>query len=254
MTKKVAILDYGSGNLRSAQRAVEHVGATVEITSDPAVCTGADGLLVPGVGAFAACMQGLTAVKGQRIIGERLAGGRPVLGICVGMQIMFERGVEFADGEHDAAEADPEAAQEAARADTDGSASAGKATGRVQTIAAGEVASTPGAGEWPGTVERLEAPVLPHMGWNTVEVAAGSELFAGLDADTRFYFVHSYGVRTWELDPSELLHPPKVSWTTHHTRFVSAVENGPLWATQFHPEKSGDAGLQLLENWVKRLG
>lgn len=217
---KVAILDYGSGNLRSAQRALERVGAEVEITSDPHNATQADGLLVPGVGAFAACMDGLTAVKGQRIIGERLAGGRPVLGICVGMQIMFDSGVEFADGVH-----------------TD-------ATGQV---------GTPGAGEWPGVVEHLHAPVLPHMGWNTVDIADGSQMFAGADGDTRYYFVHSYGVRTWVMDTSTHLSAPKVSWTTHYERFVSAVENGPLWATQFHPEKSGDAGAQLLENWLQQL-
>lgn len=220
MTARVAILDYGSGNLRSAQRALERVGAAVEITSDAHTATKADGLLVPGVGAFAACMEGLTAVKGQRIIGERLAGGRPVLGICVGMQIMFDTGVEFADGEH-----------------TDG----------------GEVVGTPGAGEWPGVVEHLQAPVLPHMGWNTVETAAGSQMFAGLDSDTRYYFVHSYGVRHWVMEDSPHVAAPKVSWTTHYERFVSAVENGPLWATQFHPEKSGDAGAQLLQNWLANL-
>ena len=221
MKKNVAILDYGSGNLRSAQRALERVGTEVTVTSDPKVATSADGLVVPGVGAFAACMRGLTAVKGQRIIGSRLAGSRPTLGICVGMQVMFDRGVEFADGEH-----------------ADGA----------------DVASTPGAGEWPGTVERLEADVLPHMGWNTVEIPEGSEMFAGMDADTRFYFVHSYGVRTWELEASDHLRPPKVAWTTHGTPFVSAVENVPAWATQFHPEKSGDAGAHLLENWVATLG
>lgn len=215
---RVALLDYGSGNLRSAQRALERVGAQVELTSDPAVATGADGLVVPGVGAFAACMAGLEAVRGPRIIGERLAGGRPVLGICVGMQVMFERGVEFADGEHE------------------GSPGA------------------PGCGEWPGVVEHLEAPVLPHMGWNTVEAAEGSVLFAGMPADERFYFVHSYGVRRWEMEPSAHLAPPKVTWAEHGDRFVAAVENGPLSVTQFHPEKSGDAGAHLLENWIRSLG
>lgn len=221
MQKNVALLDYGSGNLRSAQRALERVGAEVTLTSDPGVALAADGLVVPGVGAFAACMRGLSAVKGERIIGERLAGSRPVLGICVGMQILFERGVEFADGRH---------------------------------TSGGEIASTPGAGEWPGTVERLDAPVLPHMGWNTVDAAEDSELFSGLPGDTRYYFVHSYGVRRWELETCDHLAAPRVSWTTHGAPFVSAVENGPLWATQFHPEKSGDAGAHLLENWMARLG
>ncbi|EYT57971.1 imidazole glycerol phosphate synthase subunit HisH [Dietzia sp. UCD-THP] len=217
LAPRVALLDYGSGNLRSAHRALERVGARVELTSDPGVATEADALVVPGVGAFAACMEGLRAVKGPRIIGERLAGGRPVLGICVGMQVMFERGTEFSDGEH---------------------AESGAA----------------GCGEWPGVVERLEAPVLPHMGWNTVEAPERSVLFSGMPADERFYFVHSYGVQRWAMEPSDHLTPPEVTWARHGTRFVAAVENGPLSATQFHPEKSGDAGLHLLENWIRSLG
>lgn len=208
--KKVTILDYGSGNLRSAERALERVGAEVTVTSDPKAALNADGLVVPGVGAFAACMEGLHAVKGDRIIGSRLAGGRPVLGICVGMQILFDRGVEFG-------------------------------------------LETQGCGEWPGTVDRLKAPVLPHMGWNTVQAPADTVLFAGLDAATRFYFVHSYGVQTWELAPSDILAPPKLTWADHGGRFLAAVENGPLSATQFHPEKSGDAGAHLLANWVGTL-
>lgn len=207
----VALLDYGAGNIRSAQRALEHVGARVEVTADPATAIEADGLLVPGVGAFAACMRGLHAVSGPRIVGQRLAGSRPVLGICVGMQVLFERGVEHGV---DAA----------------------------------------GLGEWPGSVDKLEAPVLPHMGWNTVQVAEGSEMFAGLAADERFYFVHSYAAREFPLGRDEYIAYPKVTWAEHGpSRFVAAVENGPLWATQFHPEKSGDAGLALLENWVRTL-
>ncbi|MGW9564506.1 imidazole glycerol phosphate synthase subunit HisH [Prescottella equi] len=208
--RKVALLDYGSGNLHSAQRALARTGAQIEVTSDPQVALAADGLVVPGVGAFAACMEGLLAVRGDRIIGQRLAGGRPVLGICVGMQILFDRGVEFG------VEAD-------------------------------------GCGEWPGTVERLEADVLPHMGWNTVDAPEDSVLFAGMDPETRFYFVHSYGVRKWELPPSDIIAPPKLTWAEHGDRFLAAVENGALSATQFHPEKSGDAGAQLLENWVRSL-
>ncbi|MCS5479316.1 imidazole glycerol phosphate synthase subunit HisH [Corynebacterium sp. YIM 101645] len=211
MAKSVALLDYGSGNLRSAQRALERVGAEVTVTSDPQTAVNADGLLVPGVGAFAACMAGLNAVRGPRIIGQRLAGGRPVLGICVGMQILFEEGHEH--GVH-----------------------------------------SRGAGEWPGVVERLHAQILPHMGWNTVERATDSQMFADLGADERFYFVHSYGVRDWTLETDDLTTPPAVSWAEHGgDRFVAAVENGPLWATQFHPEKSGDAGAQLLTNWLATL-
>ena len=208
--KKVVVLDYGSGNLRSAQRALERVGADVEVTSDRAAALAADGLMVPGVGAFEACMNGLRAIGGDSIIAERVVAGRPVLGVCVGMQILFARGVEFG------------------------------------------VQST-GCGQWPGAVTRLDAPVVPHMGWNVVDAAPGSRLFKGVDADTRFYFVHSYAAlsskdQTWEGDPGALL-----TWATHNVRFLAAVEDGPLSATQFHPEKSGDAGAALLANWVEGL-
>ncbi|GAB92031.1 imidazole glycerol phosphate synthase subunit HisH [Gordonia rhizosphera] len=207
----ITVLDYGSGNLRSAQRALERAGAEVTVTHDRDAATNCDGLVVPGVGAFAACMEGLKAVKGHRIIGQRLAGGRPVLGICVGMQILFERGVEFG------VEAD-------------------------------------GCGEWPGTVTQLPAQVLPHMGWNTVEAAQDSVLFDGLDADTRFYFVHSYAAQTWDMDNDGTpLEAPKLTWATHGGRFLAAIENGALSATQFHPEKSGDAGAHLLRNWVRSV-
>lgn len=207
---QVVILDYGSGNLRSAERAFERAGADVRVTADPQAALAADGLVVPGVGAFAACMAGLLAVGGEKIIGRRLAGGRPVLGICVGMQILFDRGVE-----HDV--------------------------------------PAEGTGEWPGTVERLHADVLPHMGWNTVRAPADSTLFAGIAPDTRFYFVHSYAARTWELVSGLAGQQPKVTWSHHGEDFVAAVENGPLCATQFHPEKSGDAGALLLRNWLSTL-
>ena len=211
MPTTVAILDYGSGNLRSAHRALARVGADVTITNDPREVLAADGLLVPGVGAFAACMRGLTAINGPRLIGERLAGSRPVMGICVGMQILFEHGVEHGE-------------------------------------------DTAGCGEWPGVVERLDADILPHMGWNTIDAAPDSAMFAGIDGSTRFYFVHSYGVQRWEFPEGGITTPPLVSWATHQTaRFVAAVENGPLWATQFHPEKSGDAGAELLKNWLAQL-
>ena len=206
MTRRsVVVLDYGSGNLRSAQRALERVGADVQVTSDRAAALAADGLVVPGVGAFEACMSGLRAIAGDAIIAERIAAGRPVLGVCVGMQILFARGVEFG------------------------------------------VQST-GCGQWPGAVTQLDAPVIPHMGWNVVDAAPGSRLFKGIDADTRFYFVHSYAAQTWDGDPGALL-----TWATHNVRFLAAVEDGPLSATQFHPEKSGDAGAALLANWVEAL-
>lgn len=206
----VTVLDYGSGNLRSAVRALEHAGAQVRLTADRQAALDADGLVVPGVGAYAACMAGLRDVRGPETIGRRLAGGRPVLAICVGLQVLFERGVEHG-------------------------------------------VETEGCGEWPGTVERLQAPVVPHMGWNTVEVPGGSRLFAGLEGE-RFYFVHSYAVREWTLETNDRTREPLVTWATHGgDRFVAAVENGPLSATQFHPEKSGDAGARLLRNWVDSL-
>ncbi|HET8716633.1 MAG TPA: imidazole glycerol phosphate synthase subunit HisH [Nocardioidaceae bacterium] len=206
----VVVFDYGSGNLRSAVRALERAGADVTLTGDRAAAAGADGLVVPGVGAFAACAEGLRAARGHEVVGRRLAGGRPVLGICVGMQILFSHGVEHG-------------------------------------------VDAPGLDEWPGVVERLQAPVVPHMGWNTVQTPEGSALFAGIE-DERFYFVHSYGVRRWELRTNGRTRPPKVTWAEHGgDRFVAAVENGPLTATQFHPEKSGDAGARLLANWVATL-
>ncbi len=212
MSARVVVLDYGSGNIRSAERALARAGADVVVTADRDAAQECDGLVVPGVGAFAACMAGIRAVKGDEIVGRRLAGGRPVLGICVGMQVLFEHGVEHG-------------------------------------------ITTEGLGEWPGTVERLHAPVLPHMGWNTVDVAEGSTLFEGVE-DERFYFVHSYGVRRWALDvdASSRTRAPLVTWATHGEPFVAAVENGPLVATQFHPEKSGDAGAHLLRTWVRALG
>jgi glutamine amidotransferase len=112
--------------------------------------------------------------------------------------------------------------------------------------------TTDGCAEWPGAVERLNAPILPHMGWNTLDAPAGSVLFGGLDAGTRFYFVHSYAARTWELEPGRFA-APLVTWAEHGERFVAAVENGPLCATQFHPEKSGDAGAEVLKNWLSTL-
>ncbi|WP_129843833.1 imidazole glycerol phosphate synthase subunit HisH [Streptomyces sp. RFCAC02] len=209
--RKVVVFDYGFGNIRSAQRAVARTGAEVEITRDLDTALNADGLLVPGVGAFAACMNGLRQARGDWVVGRRLAGGRPVLGICVGMQILFARGIEHG------------------------------------------VASE-GLDEWPGTVGPLRADIVPHMGWNTVRPPADSRLFAGIAPGERFYFVHSYAVHDWELPAHHAAQSPaKVTWSTHGEPFVAAVENGPLWATQFHPEKSGDAGARLITNWIETL-
>lgn len=202
---RVVVLDYGSGNLRSAERALARAGADVAVTADRDAALAADGLVVPGVGAFAACMAGLRAVDGERVIDRRLAGGRPVLGICVGMQILFAEGIE-----HDV--------------------------------------HTAGCGQWPGLVARLDAPVLPHMGWNTVLAPPDSALFAGIGSRERFYFVHSYAAQSWQGSPDAVL-----TWATHQVPFLAAVEEGPLAATQFHPEKSGDAGAAVLSNWVEGL-
>jgi glutamine amidotransferase len=208
-TPRVAVLDYGSGNVHSAAKALERAGADVELTADRRAVMEADGLVVPGVGAFRAVMDQLRAVRGDELIDRRLAGGRPVLGICVGMQVMFEHGVERG-------------------------------------------VDTEGLGEWPGTVRELPAEVLPHMGWNTVEPDEGSVLFAGIERE-RFYFVHSYAAQDWHLDVIPPFPQPKLTWAEHGGRFLAAVENGPLSATQFHPEKSSDAGIRLLANWIGSL-
>lgn len=182
----------------------------MELTANSTAILEADGLVVPGVGAYASVMQQLKAIDAPRWIGRRVAGGRPVLGICVGHQVFFDEGVEHG-------------------------------------------VRSQGLGEWPGVVERLEAEVIPHMGWNTVQVPEGSRLFEGIEQE-RFYFVHSYGVRHWEFDITQpAMSAPKVTWSTHGTPFVAAVENGPLSAVQFHPEKSGTAGNRLLRNWLETL-
>jgi glutamine amidotransferase len=177
----------------------------VTVTADAAVALDADGVMIPGVGAFAACMAGLLGVEGDRIVAERQRRERPTLAVCVGMQVAFDSGDEH--GHH-----------------------------------------TEGLGVLPGRVERLEAPVLPHMGWNTVDPPAGSVLFAGVSGE-RFYFVHSYGVR-----PSPTLaERATVTTSAYGVPFVAGIEAGALSATQFHPEKSGDAGAHLLANWVRTL-
>jgi imidazole glycerol-phosphate synthase subunit HisH len=205
----VAVLDYGSGNVHSAVKALAAAGADARLTRERALIEDADGLLVPGVGAFRAVMDALNDSRGGELIGRRLAGGRPVLGICVGMQVLFEQGVERG-------------------------------------------VDTAGLGEWPGAVTELDAPVLPHMGWNTVAPGEGSRLFAGIE-DERFYFVHSYGAQHWTLDVQPPFPSPTLTWCTYGAPFLAAVENGPLSATQFHPEKSGEAGIRLLANWIDGL-
>ena len=199
----IAILDYGSGNLRSAQRAFATSGVDVVVTADRAVALEADGLVVPGVGAFAACMQGLRTVDGAAIIRERIANERPVLGICIGMQILFQEGSEHAESGNHA-----------------------------------------GVGVWEGEVSSINAPILPHMGWNSVESDPNSRLFKGVTGES-FYFVHSYAAKKAV--------GKMQGWSFHGEKFLAAVEDGYVSATQFHPEKSGDAGLALIKNWVSAL-
>lgn len=205
----VAVLDYGSGNIHSAAKALAAAGADARLTADRGLIRDAAGLVVPGVGAFSAVIEALRAIRGDELIGRRLAGGLPVLGICVGMQVLFEHGVERGvDAE--------------------------------------------GLGEWPGAVIELDAPVLPHMGWNTVRAGADSVLFEGIEEE-RFYFVHSYGAQHWSMEPMRPFREPVLTWCDYGTPFLAAVENGPLSATQFHPEKSGAAGIRLLRNWISSL-
>lgn len=209
MTKKVTVLDYGSGNVHSACRALAEAGAEVELTADRKAISEADGLVIPGVGAYSAVMQKLNKVGASSVIDKRLTASRPVLGICVGMQVMFEHGLEHGlDAE--------------------------------------------GLGQWPGVVEQLAAPTLPHIGWTEVEPDGNSALFRGVERE-RFYFVHSYAAKNWTLDIQPPFIPASLTWATHGERFLAAVENGPLSATQFHPEKSGPAGLKLLRNWIESL-
>ena len=205
----VVVFDYGTGNVHSAVKALELAGADVTLTSDRRTALEASGLVVPGVGAFSAVMSALTAVRGDEIVDRRIAGGRPVLGICVGMQVLFEHGVERGS-------------------------------------------NTEGLGEWPGTVTQLPAKILPHMGWNTVTPDPDSRLFAGIEEE-RFYFVHSFAAQEWTLEVMPPFPRPRLTWAEHGGPFLAAVENGPLSATQFHPEKSGEAGIRLLKNWIGTL-
>lgn len=205
----IAIADYGIGNLGSLANAFTYIGANVVITSRGADLVAADGMVLPGNGAFSACKQAMDRLSISRWVGQRVSGGRPVLGICVGHQVLFDDSTEF--GNHE------------------------------------------GMGEWPGTVEKLRAETVPHLGWRTIRPAENSTLFAGLH-DERFYFAHSYAVLEWDFDQGmEVMEPPQVSWSNHGGEFIAAVENGPMTGVQFHPELSGHAGIQLLKNWLGTL-
>ena len=201
MTKNIVVLDYGSGNIRSVQKGLQKVGANVVVSNDFEIS--------PGVGAFAACMQGINKYRGSEIVDKRLAGNRFVLGICVGMQVMFENGLEHG-------------------------------------------VKTPGLQQWPGDVTEIKASILPHMGWNNVQVANESKLFKGVETE-KFYFVHSFAAKDLDLQGTEKIDAPLKHFATHGEKFLASVDNGPRSATQFHPEKSGEAGLQLLSNWLETV-
>ncbi|MEI9908106.1 MAG: imidazole glycerol phosphate synthase subunit HisH [Actinomycetota bacterium] len=201
----IAILDYGSGNLRSAERAFATTGEEVVVTSDRDICLKADGLVVPGVGAFRACMNGLSRVRGEEIIKQRWENAQPTFGICIGMQILFDTGLE---------------------------------------PSAESPGETKGVGIWRGSVSKVQAKILPHMGWNSLDVGVGSRLFAGIEEE-QFYFVHSYAAKSAERGIA--------TWGNYGEPFLAAIEDGAFCATQFHPEKSGAAGLKLIHNWIGTL-
>lgn len=202
----IAILDYGSGNLRSAERAIARSGVEVKVSSNFDFCLSADGLLIPGVGAFGQCLTGLLEKRGDELIRLRMAEERKTLGICIGMQILFNESEE----------------------------SPGVA----------------GVGIFKSSIKRLQAPITPHMGWNTLLADPQSRLFAGI-SDQRFYFVHSYAAKEFHSDDLKSEQRIITTMGNYGEPFIAAIEYGSLSATQFHPEKSGDAGLKLLNNWVR---
>mgnify|MGYP006276785719 FL=1 len=209
MKKQIVVLDYGFGNVRSAQKSLQSLGADVDISNDYQKCLNADALVIPGVGAFKSCMQGLIKVKAEEIVDKRLVANRHILGICVGMQVLFDEGNEHGE-------------------------------------------KTKGLAQWPGLVEQLKSPVLPHMGWNDIQVGTGSNLFKGIE-NQKFYFVHSFASKDIDFKQSQKIELPIKHFAVYGDKFLAAAENGPLNATQFHPEKSGDAGMQLLKNWMESI-
>jgi glutamine amidotransferase len=195
----IAVVDVGMGNRRSVEKALEHVGARPRLTSDHDVVRNARALVLPGVGAFPEAMRRLTATGLDEVVRERVAAGVPLLGICLGMQLLFE-----ASEEHEGAR---------------------------------------GLGILPGTVTRLRAPKLPHIGWNRVALERPSPLTAGLGDAVAFYHVHSFACRP--ADPADV-----VGMGEYGERFASVVERGAVAGVQFHPEKSSRDGLALLRNFA----
>lgn len=200
MANKIAIIDYGVGNLYSVEKAFVRLGAAAAVTSDPAEILAASRVVLPGVGAFGDCMKNLQDYALADVVRAVAARGTPLLGICVGLQIMFE-----------GSEEDP---------------------------------GVPGLGIFAGMVRKIAAPGLkiPHMGWNSLDLAGQSPLFAGLPAGAYVYFVHSY--HAVPADPALV-----TAATVYGGRVTAAVGRGNVWAVQFHPEKSGDAGLAILANF-----
>ena len=198
----IAVVDYGIGNLRSAQKALERVGADARLTADPDEVAAADGVVLPGVGAFGRCMQALREAKLEEPALDAIERSLPFLGICVGMQMLYE-----------GSEEDP---------------------------------GTPGMAVLPGWVRRLPDGVKrPQMQWNRLDRRADSPLLAGLGDPAWVYFVHSFAP-----EPT----PDVVATCDYGGPVVAAVQQGPLWATQFHPEKSSASGLRLLANFVAATG
>jgi glutamine amidotransferase len=212
----VAVLDYGVGNLHSAAKALDRAGADVRVVPTVEAAAGAAGLVVPGVGAYGACLSGLASAGGAEAVAGWLATGRPLLGICVGMQLLFEASEEgpVADG-------------------------VGVVPGKIRRLTGGVRGTPRGCPGESGPVK------IPHIGWDEVTVRPGSRLFAGLGDGTRFYFVHSYAP---EPDGDAV-----AAVCDYGGRFAAAVEHGNLFGTQFHPEKSGAAGLTLLANFVSEV-
>jgi imidazole glycerol-phosphate synthase subunit HisH len=200
----IAVLDYGIGNLRSAEKALQHPGVDAALTTDPAAARRADGVVLPGVGAFGRCMEQLRESGLEPVVHEAVESGTPFLGICVGMQMLF-----------DASEEAP------------GVKGLGIITGEVRRLTAAER--------------------LPHMGWNTITIRTGSALFDGIDDGSWLYFVHSYA----PVPDDEAV---VAATTDYGGTVVAAVEQGSLWATQFHPEKSAAHGLRLLQNFADACG
>lgn len=198
----IAIIDYGMGNLRSVTNALERLGADAVVTRDKGVIEASRAIILPGVGAFGKCIENLERLELFAFIKEVILSGKRYLGICLGMQVLFE--------------------------------------------SSEEAPGVPGMGIFKGTVPRFTGDIkVPHMGWNTIEIAQESEILRGIEGGEYFYFVHSY----YCLPEDEGVVATR---TPYGGKFVSSVQKGNVFACQFHPEKSQRAGLRLLQNFINR--